>query len=71
MHGVGFWGNNAPNPSTDVQLYDFAILGDTNYRIDDIYDAGLVGAFENSIIQNLWIEHTKCGMWLGTLDTLY
>jgi hypothetical protein len=97
-HGVGFFGNWAPNPSVDVQLFDFAILGippfhplfyhpshsgsslfrpflltlliifsgDTNVRVDDAVDSGVGGAFNgNSLVQNLWIEHTKCGMWLG------
>jgi hypothetical protein len=64
-HGVGFFGNWAPNPSVDVQLFDFAILGDTNVRVDSAVDSGVGGAFNgNSLAQNLWIEHTKCGMWL-------
>ena len=83
-HGVGFFGNWAPNPSVNVQLFDFAIVGtssptilksrltystitgDTNVRVDDAVDSGVGGAFNgNSLVQNLWIEHTKCGMWLG------
>jgi len=64
-HGVGFFGGFVPNPSSDVQLYDFAILGDTNVRDDAAPDSGVGGAFNgNSVVQNLWIEHTKCGMWL-------
>jgi hypothetical protein len=64
-HGVGFFGNFAPNPSVDVQLFDFAIVGNTNVRDDDAPDSGVGGAFNgNSLVQNLWIEHTKCGMWL-------
>jgi len=62
-HGVGFFGNWAPNPSTNVQLYDFAMYGDTNVRDDGAVDSGCGGAITNGIIQNLWIEHTKCGMW--------
>jgi len=64
-HGVGFFGQFAPNPSVDVQLFDFAIVGDTNVRDDNAPDSGVGGAFNgNSLVQNLWIEHTKCGMWL-------
>jgi len=64
-HGAGFFGNFAPNPSVDVQLYDFAVTGDTNVRDDGAVDSGVGGAFNgNSIVQNLWIEHCKCGMWL-------
>jgi len=65
LHGVGFFGNAAPNPSVDVQILDFAIVGDTNVRVDTAADSGVGGAFNgNSLVQNLWIEHTKCGMWL-------
>jgi len=65
IHGAGFFGNFAPNPSVDVKLYDFAVVGDTNVRVDEAPDSGVGGAFNgNSLVQNLWIEHTKCGMWL-------
>jgi len=65
VHGVGFFGGFVPNPSSDVQLYDFAILGHTNVRVDSAVDSGVGGAFNgNSLVQNVWIEHTKCGMWL-------
>lgn len=69
-HGVGFFGNWAPNPSVAVQLIDFAILGDTNVRDDSAPDSGVGGALTGgTLIQNLWIEHTKCGMWLdGPFD---
>jgi len=64
-HGVGFFANFAPQGSQDVQLYDFAMIGGTNVRDDGAVDSGCGGAFNgNSIAQNLWIEHTKCGMWL-------
>jgi len=30
------------------------------------------GALSDTVIQNLWIEHTKCGMWLdGPFDSLH
>jgi len=71
-HGVGFFGNWAPNPSVNVQLYDFAMWGDTFYRDDNVADSGTGGAITKSIFQNLWIEHTKCGMWLdGPFDGLH
>jgi len=64
-HGVGFFGNVPPTGSADVQLYDFAVVGDTNVRDDNAADSGVGGALNgNSLVQNLWIEHTKCGMWL-------
>jgi len=65
FHGVGFFGNFPPMGSSDVELYDFAVIGDTNVRVDEAPDSGVGGALNgNSMVQNLWIEHTKCGMWL-------
>jgi len=61
--GVGFFGNGAPNPSVNVGLYDFSIRGDTNVRVDSNIDSGCGGSLQNSLIQNLWIEHVKVGMW--------
>ncbi|KAL0477970.1 cycloisomaltooligosaccharide glucanotransferase CTA1 [Acrasis kona] len=63
-HGVGFFADWAPKGSSKVGLYDFAIIGDTNYRDDQQVDSGMGGAYSDSIIQNVWIEHTKCGLWL-------
>lgn len=45
--------------STNVGLYDFSITGATNIRIDEQLDSGVGAALSNTIIQNLWIEHTK------------
>jgi len=70
-HGVGFFGSWSP-PSLNVQLYDFAIFGDTVYRDDGAADSGTGGALSNTLVQNLWIEHTKCGMWLdGPFDSYH
>lgn len=67
-----FFGKDAPNPSKNVQLYDFAIVGFTNVRDDNAADSGLGGALTSSLVQNLWIEHTKCGMWLdGPFDAFH
>ncbi|MDI1463887.1 glycosyl hydrolase family 28-related protein [Catellatospora sp. KI3] len=61
--GVGVFGNGAPNPSTDVHLADFAIFGETVVRDDSTSDSGLGGSLSHSTVDNLWIEHTKVGMW--------
>ncbi|NQX67633.1 discoidin domain-containing protein [Paenibacillus alba] len=67
----GFYGNYAPNPSTNVHLSDFAIFGEVMTRIDNDQINGIGGALTNSTLSNLWIEHTKCGMWLdGPFDNL-
>ena len=60
----GFYGNYAPNPSTNVHLSDFAIWGNVVTRIDNDQINGIGGALSNSTIQRIWIEHTKCGLWL-------
>jgi len=74
LHGLdfGFFGNPAPNPSTGVGLYDFAIFGLTRVRVDSEISQGAGGALSNSIIQNVWIEHNKCGIWVdGPFDGLH
>jgi len=62
--GVGIFGNAAPSPSDKVTLADFAIFGEVAERKDNEPANGIGGAFSNSIIQNIWIEHTKVGIWL-------
>jgi len=45
-------------------LYDFAVFGDTNVRVDSEVSSGVGTSLNNAQVQNLWIEHDKCGMWL-------
>ena len=55
----GFYGTGS-----NVTLADFAIFGDVRIRDDNGSDAALDGNFgAGSLIQNLWIEHTKVGLW--------
>ena len=70
--GVGIYGNAAPNPSQNVQLYDFSIYGQVMNRDDKAQLSGIGGAMGGgSIIQDIWIEHTKVGMWFdGPFDKL-
>jgi len=72
-YGIGFYAKRAEEGgSRDIGLYDFAITGHTNVRNDGQLDSGTGGAPSKSIFQNLWIEHTKCGMWLdGPFDGLH
>jgi len=73
LHGYdfGFFGTWAPNPSTKVELYDLAIFGQTITRVDSEVSSGAGGSLTESHLQNLWIEHNKCGMWLdGPFDSL-
>eukprot|EP00026_Physarum_polycephalum_P003344 Phypoly_transcript_03354.p1 GENE.Phypoly_transcript_03354~~Phypoly_transcript_03354.p1 ORF type:complete len:494 (-),score=67.72 Phypoly_transcript_03354:642-2123(-) len=74
LHGYdfGFFGNYAPQGSTNVHLYDFAIFGQTITRVDSETSSGAGGALSSSTLQNLWIEHNKCGLWLdGPFDSLH
>jgi hypothetical protein len=66
-YGVGVFGNT---PSTNVQLSDFAIFGENVVRIDELAHEALGGAMGGgSVIQNIWIEHTKVGLWFnGPMD---
>ncbi|WP_433306461.1 choice-of-anchor D domain-containing protein [Actinoplanes sp. CA-030573] len=67
----GFYGNDAPNPSTNVHLADFAIFGDVQERNDSAQVNGIGGAMSNSTVDRLWIEHDKVGAWMdGPMDNL-
>jgi hypothetical protein len=83
LHGtrVGIFGLGEPNScgqggnsgvSRAVKLYDFAIFGEVQERNDCDQVNGIGGALGGgSVIQNLWIEHTKVGMWFdGPFDGL-
>ncbi|MDT4914767.1 MAG: hypothetical protein QOC66_3895, partial [Pseudonocardiales bacterium] len=61
---VGFYGNFAPTPSSNVHLSNFLITGDVQDRCDSCQVNGIGGAFNNSTFDHIWIEHTKVGAWL-------
>lgn len=66
-NGVGLFGRN----SRDVTLSDLAIIGEVTRRIDKAQTQGVGGAFSNSTLSDLWIQHTKVGLWLdGPMDRL-
>ena len=67
----GFYGNSAPNPSTNVHLQNFAIFGNVQQRDDNAQVNGIGGAMSNSTVSNIWIEHMKVGAWMdGPMDSL-
>jgi len=71
--GVGVYGKyvSSGGPSTKVGIYDLAIRGEVKERNDDDQVNGVGGALSNSVVQNLFIQHTKVGMWLdGPMDSL-
>jgi len=59
INGVGIDAYGDP-----TQLYDFSIIGKTSFRIESDVDRGFGGQWKGGIIQNVWIEHVKCGGWL-------
>ncbi|MEN3361741.1 MAG: hypothetical protein V7637_5723, partial [Mycobacteriales bacterium] len=71
-NGVGVYGQDAPNGSTNVHLSDFAIIGEVQERNDGAQVNAIGGALGGgSVISNLWMQHTKVGLWLdGPFDGL-
>jgi parallel beta-helix repeat protein len=59
--GVGVYGKTTS--SGNVTLSNFAIEGGVTNRIDCLQDDGIGGSLANSTVTNIWIEHTKVGMW--------
>jgi len=49
----------------DIHLADFSIIGRLNYRNDNEPNDGIVGAgCADSSVSNVWLEHTKVGIWI-------
>lgn len=73
IRGAGNWysvlrSNNPFNnggAAGNIELRDFAILGAVTERNDGAPDNGFHGVLgANSVVSGLWIENTKCGLWL-------
>ncbi|HEY2179641.1 MAG TPA: glycosyl hydrolase family 28-related protein [Caulobacteraceae bacterium] len=48
----------------NIHLADFAIVGNLNYRDDAEPNDGVIGFHAaDCTISNIWVEHTKVGMW--------
>ena len=63
--GIGFYGRWAnEGGSSNVNLSHFQIRGEVIERCDACQVNGIGGAISNSNINNIWIEHTKVGMWM-------
>jgi hypothetical protein len=71
-NGVGFYGNYAPNPSSAVKLFDFAIIGEVADRDDGAQVNAIGGSLGGgSVVSGMWLQHTKVGLWLdGPFDGL-
>jgi hypothetical protein len=49
----------------NIHLADFSIMGRLNYRNDNEPNDGIIGAgCADSSISNVWLEHTKVGIWI-------
>ena len=54
-----------------IHLADFSIIGRLNYRNDSEPNDGIVGAgCADSSISNVWLEHTKVGIWIYNGENL-
>ena len=73
IQGAGMWytvfhGNYARFncAGNNCRYFDFAILGETLQRDDKIPENGFNGgAGSGSRLENIWVEHTKVGYWVG------
>jgi hypothetical protein len=76
LRGAGIWrttirGTNGKGgffaTGNNVQLADFSIAGDSRVRNDSGDDAAFEGNFgTGSLIYNVWVEHTKVGLWASS-----
>lgn len=66
---VGLYGNNNFNiqgASQGITLTDLAIEGRVGDRCDSCDTNGIGGSLGGgSLVQNIWVRHTKCGVWLN------
>jgi hypothetical protein len=59
VDGNMFWGNG-----NNFEMHDFAIYGNTKFRVDTIAEDGFRGgAGRGSLIENIWFNHLKVGVW--------
>jgi hypothetical protein len=73
IRGAGQWytilaGNNVfhnNSASGNIRLRDFAVFGDVTERVDSNPDNAFHGALgTDSVVSGLWIQNTKCGLWV-------
>jgi hypothetical protein len=73
IQGAGMWYSTIHGKyarfycaGNNCRFYDFAILGETTLRDDDTPENGFNGAAgSGSRMENVWVEHTKVGWWVG------
>ncbi|MCX4679018.1 discoidin domain-containing protein [Streptomyces sp. NBC_01433] len=74
--GGGYNGGIRPHeaggPSRNVTLKDFAIIGDIAERVDEDQVNAIGGAMSDSVVDNVWMQHTKVGAWMdGPMDNFH
>jgi hypothetical protein len=80
IRGAGMWRSSIVgfNAQFDCwgaggcKYYDFALFGDTVLRDDASPETGFRGILSGGVIQNIWMEHLKVGVWpnKGTANLL-
>ena len=73
IRGAGMWHSTLSGfyarfqcEGDNCRYRDFAILGETVRRDDGSPENGFNGsAGTGSLLENIWVEHTKCGYWVG------
>ena len=74
IKGAGMWYSTFTGPLSgfncmgdNCKFYDFSIFGETVTRDDssatDNAFSGCPG--KDSVLDNIWVEHKKCGFWVG------
>ena len=71
LRGAGMWhtvmkvdGNTFWGEGSRFEMHDFAIYGNTKFRVDAIAEDGFRGgAGKDSVIENIWFNHLKVGVW--------
>ncbi|WP_141504484.1 S-layer homology domain-containing protein [Paenibacillus luteus] len=71
IRGAGMWyttliGARFIGKGANIGVYDLLIDGDLNVRDDEALTHAFYGGFgAGSVIQNVWVEHSKTGLWLS------
>ncbi|NQX65244.1 S-layer homology domain-containing protein [Paenibacillus alba] len=77
IRGAGMWHTTLKGAKffangSHIGVYDLAIDGELNVRKDDAHTNAFEGAFgTGSTVQQVWIEHTKTGMWIARPQLSY
>jgi hypothetical protein len=74
IQGAGMWYSNIHGKfarfncvGNNCRFADFSILGETILRDDKSPENGFNGgAGTGSLLENIWVEHTKVGYWVGS-----